>query len=241
MKKFLVVFMLSTFLLSACGNKPAATTSEDTTAAEQSSEATTEETTEAESTEAEESTDAAETSAAGEVSRGIWDGNVYTNTFAGITFTKPESWLVASDEEMENIFNTGLDVVGMDNSEQMKRLLEMKVIADMMVQNPTTNSNLSIQFENLSLAIGGMNMTEDQYLDINREQLIAIPSMNYEVDTAYYDIELSGNTYRAMDAVLVDMNMTQYFCVRKEGKYMIALTFTVIGDDTIEEFLGYFS
>lgn len=229
MKKLLVTLMLSTTLLTACGAQPtASTTSEDTSAAAPS-ESTAEET-----SETEESSEAAETSQENVISRGTWDGNVYTNTFAGITYTKPEDWVAATDEEIAELFGEEFTVADLENTEQ-------QVIMDTMVQNPVTGTNMFVQFENLSMLIGGMNMTTDTYLDVTKSQLTAMDSMNYNVNADYSDIELSGNTYRVLEADVSDMNTKQYYCCRKEGKYMIAITITVMGDDSVDDIYNCFS
>ena len=46
-----------------------------------------------------------------ELSVGEINGNVYTNSFTGITYTAPESWAFASDEELAELMGVSADIV----------------------------------------------------------------------------------------------------------------------------------
>ena len=45
-----------------------------------------------------------------ELSRGIIEGDIYTSEYLDLTFTKPESWVYSTDEEIAAAMNLGVDM-----------------------------------------------------------------------------------------------------------------------------------
>lgn len=112
------------------------------------------------------------------LTRGTVSGNVYTSEFANITFTAPEGWVYASDEEQAEMTELGMEVIGEESSDFNKLVMDIQTVNDMMVQNMTTGSNVSVMFENLAMSVGGTSLTEVEYLDATKEVLGDIEALD---------------------------------------------------------------
>lgn len=169
--------------------------------------------------------------------RGTWDGNVYTSEFLGLTFTKPENWEIASDEEMEELFGISMDMMEADTD-----AAKQQVIFDMLVADPETNSNISFMFQNLSVIKGGKSITEEQFAKSIEEQSSALEGVTYvagELKTATF----GEKDYKYMSSTITmqGVEMNQIAIIRKEGNYIFNATATTTGGETVEEILAMFS
>ena len=62
-----------------------------------------------------------------ELSRGTIDGDVYTNEYLGFKFTKPESWVYSTDEEIAAIALTLPEMPGSRKDRYLKQGLQLVV------------------------------------------------------------------------------------------------------------------
>ena len=103
-----------------------------------------------------------------QLTRGENDGVVYRNRFLGFRFTKPESWMYYTDEEVAALTNMTAEMLGSDKFAQT--LAENPSIYDMMAVDLQTGSNVYMGYENLSKTFL-TNITVKQYVDMLKQQL----------------------------------------------------------------------
>jgi hypothetical protein len=180
---------------------------------------------------------AADTGAAAALQRGTWDGGIYENTFAGIRFAAPEGWYVASDEEIAALMGQAADLFT-DEQKWVAESAKLTTIYDMMAQDPETMTNVAVMFENLSVS-GGLNVTEEDYLEIVTTQLSAMETLDYTFEEPG-ETSIGGVSYDTVMAYEENNDITQYYMVSRVDNYMVVLLITLTGDTEIGDILAYF-
>ena len=97
-----------------------------------------------------------------EFTAGEWNGSVYTNEFAGITFNLPDGWSRYNDEDLAEMMQISLDIVA-DNNAFAQKIAELSTVYGMIANDQSGNS-IQVVFENL-LVTGNKDMTTTEYLD----------------------------------------------------------------------------
>lgn len=168
-----------------------------------------------------------------EISRGEINGNVYYSEYSDLTFTKPDSWVYLSDEEIAAMMNVGAELL--DYNEFTKTAAEMLSVFDMGVKDLATNTNINISYENLTMS-GSTAITEDGYLDAVESQLAAVEAMDITVN-GRSTVRLAGKEYGKMDCTTKygNVEMKQVYYVRKIGSYMLAMVVTIPDGYTVSE------
>jgi len=167
--------------------------------------------------------------AAKTLSRGTFEGDVYTSEFIGVSFTKPKTWVYATDEEIAATMQIGAELVNQENF--LAQAEKMNNVYDMMVRDVMTGNNINVVFENLK-ASASSNITVEQYIEVARKQLIEqAPMLGYKFGEAekcklgeqeFYRLPAEGS-YSG-----IAFNQRIYF--RKEGSYMIVITLSLFDD-----------
>lgn len=154
--------------------------------------------------------------------RGEWVDNVYTNDFLGFSFTLPENWVVASDEELYSMIDSSTEeLMTEDMKEQYDKAIENEVaFYDFAVFNVTTGEGIIMSVEDLSKSNLGLLYTEDQYLDGLVKDMESIEEVKFE-ELERVDGQLSFGKFRIFTASVQDV-VTQKYYVMKNGKYMIS-------------------
>lgn len=227
-KKLSVCLALSctVFALTACQDK---TSAEDTQAQTETIENT--ET----SPLSQESENSAETSDS-EVShndgtdyiKGTWNNNVYTNTTLGLSFTLPEGWMSASEENMEQTIG-GNESVGGTNTDNEQ---ESSSPYDFMIVNSVNNDNILLLAEDVSTAMAGDGMAEDNYLNTVKSNLVSNQQTVYtpgEITTAV----IAGQEFKKMEVSVLysGRSLTQAYYCKKAGNYMLSFIATTATGD----------
>lgn len=163
------------------------------------------------------------------VARGTVNGNVYSSEFSGITFTKPDSWVFATDEEIAQTLNIGADMLDQNNFE--KAVSEAASTYDMMVTDPATNSNVQISYENLAVT-DSEDMTVDEYLDTFKKQLDAQDVIDYEY-VGSEKTTLCGEEYTCitLNATYNGVKMVQACYARKIDNLIVNVIITAVNTD----------
>lgn len=173
-----------------------------------------------------------------DISRGTITDGVYSNDFAGITFTNPDNWVYSTDEEISALMNNSSNIFDLSNAQEI--LWEVGVMYDMMVTDPTTNTNVGICYENTAVTVGRA-VDETEYLELVKEQLGTQSTMlcNFlEIDRVKLG---DGDYYRlVMEISYNGVDMKQAYYCRCIDKYMVSVTVTVTGNYTIEEIEAMF-
>jgi len=87
------------------------------------------------------------------VSRGEWDGNVYTNDSLGFSFTLPMGWMMLDDAAIS-------EIIGEVASFNEFAGWQAQRFTDMIAANPFTGANVQIVFENLQLPSAYVGLDE---------------------------------------------------------------------------------
>ena len=173
------------------------------------------------------------------LSRGTIEGNVYTSEYLGVSFTKPESWVYSTDEEIAAAVNMSVDMLFNEN---LKDALENNPsIYDMMVIDSVTRSNINVGFENLAKSFSS-NITVDQYIESLKSQLAQISSMNITFPESSKTVKLSGTEFTKLQCTTTTQGftMTQVYYLRKVDKYMGFIIATIPSGYSVEEIEAMF-
>lgn len=173
--------------------------------------------------------------------RGEVSGNVYTSEYAGITFTKPDSWKFATDEEIANAMDIGLDMIESDEFNQ--EAAKMLTVTDMMASDPATNTNIIVTFENLKRT-NNTDITLEEYADLAinnmKTQLgddISVTVLSNE------DVTLCNDTFRkiALQVTVYSTQLEQYMYCKNCGDFMAIITVTDNAGNSEEIYEAMFS
>lgn len=227
MKKIISILMcvVLVFSLAACTgekNNDADTTAADASITNQTTEKT--ETTQAKPVEK-------------KISRGTISENVYTNTFLGLTFEKPEEWIYATDEEMAQLVGLGQDIVDLNSLEKM--LSETASVYDMSASDDKGNS-VMICYENTMLT-ALREITEDEFEQQLKANLAKVEGYNYEYVSSE-DVTLGEVEFRKIIFTVTVENVTlsQAYYIKVVGKYAASVIITS-ADEEIEIMEAMFS
>ena len=173
------------------------------------------------------------------LSRGTFDGAVYTNKYLGFQFEKPQSWVYSTDEEIAAMINMTVDNILGDN---FKDALEKSpTVYDMMVVDTVTRSNINIGYENLFSSLS-TNITIDQYAEAVKRQFSSIEGMTVTFPETYDTVKLGGSEFtRIVCTVTVDdVSMSQAYYLQKKDIYMAFVIVTVTPGCTLDEIEAMF-
>ncbi len=171
------------------------------------------------------------------LSRGTINGNVYTNEFADITFTKHKDWTYKSNEEIAELIGYSSDLLDYDLEEIVAK---SGTYIDMMVTFPTGSPNLQVTVEDLNFQSISY-LTPEKYLELSRQQMLAMnPTYTFG---DIYEKELCGHTYTVMDleGVYGTTKTLQRLYLRKQGNYMISITMSATTENSFETMENMFS
>ena len=90
------------------------------------------------------------------ITRGTFEGDIYTNSSLGFKFTKPASWVFSTDEEIAAMVNLGAEKIYGENFEQT--LKTSSAVYDMMVVDSLTGTNFNVGYENLALSLASKSV-----------------------------------------------------------------------------------
>ena len=171
--------------------------------------------------------------------RGTWSGSTFTNTNTGVTVTVPDTWLMASDDDLAQ---NCLSVDGATFTAWTEEdFAAQQIIPDAMAQDPATGNNFSVQYENLAVATGGTSVDANKYLEIAKAQLA-----NTGIEYTYNDVTtttLNGIEYAVLplDGVYSGTAFKQYLACRRWNDYIVLITFTVMDGTDASTFYGMFA
>ena len=174
-----------------------------------------------------------------EISRGKIENGIYTNDFLGITFTKPQSWIFSTDEEIAALINISAESF---LNENLKEILENNpTIYDMMVKDILTNTNINVTFENLEKSFA-TNITEEQYAEVVKQQYANLTGMSVTFAEEINTVKLGEADFTQIvcSVEAYGVNMTQIYYFRKVDKYMGSVIVTITSGYTVEDIEAMF-
>ncbi len=173
-----------------------------------------------------------------EISRGTIDGDVYDNAFLGFKFTKPESWVYSTDEEIAAVMGISAEMMNADYSE----IIDNNVAAiDMMAVDITTNSNINVTYENLSKSLS-TNITIEQYVDAVEQQLSNMEDATFNISDEFETVTLGANEYTRViiESTMYGIEMQQVYYLRKVDTYMCGIIVTIADGYSIADIEAMF-
>lgn len=176
---------------------------------------------------------------AAEISRGTIEGDVYTSEYLGLSFTKPESWVYSTDEEIAAAMNLGVEML---LDENLKNALENNpVIYDMMVVDTITRSNINVGFENLSKTFAS-NITVEQYVEALKAQLANASGLTVTFPESLETVKLGETEFTKLDCSVTTqgVSMKQVYYLKKVDKFMCYIIVTIPSGYTVEQIEAMF-
>ncbi len=173
-----------------------------------------------------------------ELSRGTFDGNVYESEFLGLKFTKPESWVYSTDEEISAAMGYSADILG----ENIKQAFENNtVVYDMMVRDTLSGTNINISYEDLAKSLA-TNITEKQYIEAVKQQFANVEGMTVTFSDEIETVKLGDCDFTRVicSSSIYGVEMTQVYYIRKIENYMSNVIVTIVSDLTIEDIEAMF-
>ncbi len=170
---------------------------------------------------------------------GKTEGNVYTSTSIGMTFEKEEEWVYYSDEQIKQINNIAMDMIGDELAEMLRNA---PIIYDMVVVDGNNN---------MSVLLGKVDSDRLKEMDIAEFFEEAAPASKSACEAMGYKnlaheiikIDVDGVT---LDALLITgeirgMPMYQTSFVKKCVGYLATVTVTVFSENTTSDWLDNFT
>jgi hypothetical protein len=169
--------------------------------------------------------------------RGTWSDDVYYSEFSGLSFVLPEGWVAASDEELAALLGIAEETMT-DEEAWILEVARMTSVYDMMAMNPLTGDNVIIMYENIALTMGGLQISEADYLELLKNQLQTMQDTSYQFDDMY-ETDFSGITYTVLPAYEENLMLSQYYAVCMQGDYIVAVIITAQFGD-VDAIMDYF-
>jgi hypothetical protein len=151
---------------------------------------------------------------------GEWNGGVYTNEFAEITYTLSDGWERKNDEALDF---SGTAAAGRVNAA--------------LIVNKDSGDNVFIRIFDLGATLDGGSVYETEFLEGMREageKDAAAAAVFGEI----FSVNVGGKAYLAMQERAANI-ATLYYLARRVGDYMVIITVKTEGD--LEEALVNFS
>lgn len=160
--------------------------------------------------------------------KGTWSDRVYTNTALGLSFTLPDGWISASEENMAQTVGGNESVGGTEDKKEQ----EASSPYDFMIVNSVNNDNILLLAEDVSTAMAGDGMAEDNYLNMVKSNLISSQQTVYtpgEITTAV----IAGQEFKKMEVSVLysGRTLTQAYYCKKSGNYMLSFIATTATGD----------
>ena len=154
--------------------------------------------------------------------RGTKDDTAYTNTSAGLTFTKPSDWVFYTDDQMEQTFQMSKEYY---KDPDVMEKQDVTSLYEFMAIDAATGNNV-----NMVVAKGNGVTAVEKYVDQVKKEIEdqVTNGMTVAFNEGTSEVQLGNGTWIAYSAK-VSMNgidMTQYYYARKVGKYFVQFTCT---------------
>ena len=177
----------------------------------------------------------------GVLARGTTDGNVYDNTFADFTFTKPEEWNFVTDKGIASLVGYDANKVDMVNLEQT--LEELPLVYDMVAAGDYFySSSIFVTYENMMLAIGH-EVTNDEYIELLKQKYSEITPTKYEIVNVR-ETYFGTNPFTRLTISITSPNAkqseTQYLYFKIIDKYVVNVLLNIPQDEDVETYEAMF-
>jgi len=151
---------------------------------------------------------------------GVYTETGYESEYLGFRYTTPEGCTLASEEEMQQAFSEGQELLSEDFNEIQLAYADIVSINEMMVTDSTGIVNANITLEKTVVDI-------DTYVEAFKSQVANLSGMNVEIVNEE-DAELAGAAYKKLTAEVEaeGFAMLQEYYLRKQDDRVIAIVVT---------------
>ena len=165
------------------------------------------------------------------LSRGSVEGEVYTNDFIDVTFTKPADWTYLSDAEIAATLNNGQEIMDLNTLEKV--LAETATVYDMSASNADGTNNIMVLYENTMLT-AFRELTADEYAGYLEDALKKVEGQTY-TRVSKENVKLGNADFtKLLYSVTVEgVEICQAYYIKTIGKYAVAVLVTGITADDI--------
>ncbi len=176
---------------------------------------------------------------------GAWsDDRVYSNEALGLSYTLPEGWLYASEEELLGMLDTVLDSeILSDRSKLIAELSKNRLIYAMVTRDAATGNNVQIMFESMDGVVGGSDVDEEAYAEAvlaQQEQMFQESADTSLSIGETYSAQLGGQDFLVLPVEITTSGvaMKEWMYLRRVGDRMAVIMFAAMGDEDVEAFAG---
>lgn len=154
--------------------------------------------------------------------RGTKDDATYTNTSAGLVFTKPSGWIFYTDDQLAQTFQMTKEYLSDPDAMEKQ---DVTSLYEFMAVDAATGNNV-----NLVVAKGNGVTAVEKYVDQVKEEMNkqVTDGMTIAFNEGTSEVKLGNGTWVAYSAKVSanGVDMTQYYFARKVGKYFMQFTCT---------------
>ena len=165
--------------------------------------------------------------------------DAYVNPELGIRCVVPESYVMATEEEIEQIMAAGVDMIFKED-EAGKQILDVSKITllyEMLAVNNNDGSSITIIAEKPILS----NMTMKQYVDDNISQISSLPMDISELQSGKEDFCGQELSYLSYSMNYQGVNVMQKIFFMESGDRFVIFQLSALDTDTINTMKGFFS
>jgi hypothetical protein len=176
-----------------------------------------------------------------ETLQGIQDGNTYTNSLLGLTFTAPEGWGLADNSQLAQILGMSADALTPEN---FQRTLDTAGVAMILYAASADGLvNVNVVLENLARS-NAQDITEEQYVQATKDIVIATMenagAENLEYESGALSFAGAAHYAVAMQGTIGGVDLYEAQVYIKCGDYMACFTVASYGENHVEEVLAMF-
>ncbi len=165
--------------------------------------------------------------------------DAYVNSELGIRCVVPDSYVMATEEEIEQIMAAGMDMIFKED-ETGKQILDVSKITllyEMMAVNNTDGSSVTVIAEKPVLS----NMTLKQYIGANVSQISSLPMEISEPESGKEDFCGQELNYLSYSMNYQGVDVTQKMFFMESGDRFVIIQLSALDTDTINTMKGFFS
>lgn len=172
---------------------------------------------------------------------GEYNGNSYRNDFLNLKCDFPDSWVLASKEELAQISNLTASI--MDDEEFAEAIKNSGTVFALYAINAESGSTLNICLENLGLVYGAV-LSEQAYAEAAIEKLpegLASAGMT-DIETEIGTIQFLGKEHTCIrvSGTIQEMAFYELLVCQKVGRYVALTTVCTYLVDNTEDVLTLF-
>jgi hypothetical protein len=165
--------------------------------------------------------------AATEYTKGNLTADSLTSEYLNLKFTKPEGFIMATHEEIDQMVQFSSEIIFKDDMKTMIDYAKAVTVYEMFVQSPYGLPNASLFLEKVM-----SNMTVELYIAAVKSQLVALETIQYSVHEETVIASVAGQNYTVLSAQAsyAGSDLFQDYYLRKQGDRIIGIIVTYTED-----------